>query len=163
VSSADGLERGIQTKQTQFAVCVPSRREAARREQARRVNASRRDRFAASAATYFARVGKVGKPRTPLRETPPRCLYQCFRRAKSERSCDFFRDTLPLLPSKYGGAAQFNFRACSCKLWWPVVNVGAGLCARPLCALNHNLSHSAKQKAPGQRSFLSISIDPPSR
>ena len=73
-------------------------------------------------------------PRTPLRETPPRCLYQCFRRAKSERSCDFFRGTLPLLPSKYGGAAQFNFRACSCKLWWPVVNVGAGLCARPRLA-----------------------------
>ena len=53
--------------------------------------------------------------------------------------CDFFRGTLPLLPSKYGGAAQFNFRACSCELWRPVVNVGAGLCARPLSRLNHNL------------------------
>ena len=65
------------------AVSSPSRREAARREQhpqgvrrirkaaelptaaqARRNMAYQRDSFAASAATYFAHVGKVGK-------TPP--------------------------------------------------------------------------------------------
>ena len=46
------------------AVSSPSRREAARREQARRNMAYQRDSFAASAATYFAHVGKVGK--TPL-------------------------------------------------------------------------------------------------
>jgi len=44
---------------------------------------------------------------------------------------NLIRGTLPLLPSKYGGAAQFNFRAWFRKLWRPVVNVGAGLCARP--------------------------------
>ena len=89
-------------------------RDPARREQARRVNAGRRDRFAASAASSFAAMQrppslgsssqftlkiagvwldvtwrkrlrhKQSAPRTPLRETPPCCFYQCFRRAKFE-------------------------------------------------------------------------------
>ena len=37
-NSEPGAERGMQTKQTVFAVCVPSRREGERREQAQHDN-----------------------------------------------------------------------------------------------------------------------------
>jgi len=51
----------MQTKQTQFAVCVPSRKEAARREQVKRNMESWMACFAASAASNFAHGGKVTK------------------------------------------------------------------------------------------------------
>jgi len=58
VSSEPGAERGIQTKQTQFAVCVPSRSEGERCEQARRDSRKRLSRCEqrawSGARNYFA-------------------------------------------------------------------------------------------------------------
>ena len=59
LSSTDGLERGIQTKQTQFAVCVPSRKEAVRREQARRNMECRKGLFRRSGGGSILSLNKM--------------------------------------------------------------------------------------------------------